>query len=313
MGCDNGYVVAGVQNAHFKERRTPDTQNTVLVKQGVHDQQHAASPHPKYRPDIDGLRALAVGSVVFYHAFPHRLTGGYTSVDIFFVISGCLISSILFAGFRQGAFSFADFYTRRARRIFPALITVLLPVGLFGWYVFTPDEFATLGKHIAAGSGFVANVALWLETGYFDTASDVKPLLHLWSLGVEEQFYIVWPVLLWATWRVRANVLIVGTVLAAASFMANVGGIEKYAEAVFYLPIPRFWELLSGAALAYMVVIKGNKDAGSLFAHAGTAGLSTTWWAWPDWFYWSSPSPGWALRWRFLAGGRCFPSLARRW
>ncbi|SMC21410.1 Peptidoglycan/LPS O-acetylase OafA/YrhL, contains acyltransferase and SGNH-hydrolase domains [Andreprevotia lacus DSM 23236] len=226
---------------------------------------HAAA-HPAYRPDIDGLRAVAVLAVVIFHAFPRWLAGGYVGVDIFFVISGFLISSILFGSLRNNSFSFVDFYSRRARRIFPALIVMLVTVALSGWYVLTPDEFAMLGKHIAAGSGFVANVALWLETGYFDTAADAKPLLHLWSLGVEEQFYIVWPLLLWAAWRRRLNLLVVGAVIATTSFAANVYGIAQYADAVFYLPFTRFWELLGGAGLAYAVTVRGHADIGRAFA-----------------------------------------------
>jgi hypothetical protein len=110
-------------------------------------------PHLPYRRDIDGLRAVAVAAVVLFHAFPRWLAGGYVGVDVFFVISGFLISSILFKSLATGSFTFSDFYARRARRIFPALGSMLVPVGLLGWYVLTPDEFSTLGKHIASGGG----------------------------------------------------------------------------------------------------------------------------------------------------------------
>jgi peptidoglycan/LPS O-acetylase OafA/YrhL len=226
--------------------------------------------HVKYRPDIDGLRAVAVISVLIFHAFPRWLAGGYVGVDIFFVISGYLISSILFTGLMEGTFSFGEFYARRARRIFPALITVLLATVLFGWYVLTPDEFSTLGKHVAAGSGFVGNITLWLESGYFDTSSDVKPLLHLWSLGVEEQFYIVWPLLLWGVWRRNWNLLTVGALLFLVSFVANVAFIHDHADAVFYLSVTRFWELLAGAGLAYVSVVKNQALVG-FFGEAWTA------------------------------------------
>ncbi|MBB3222338.1 acyltransferase family protein [Pseudoduganella umbonata] len=225
----------------------------------------AQPSHMHYRPDIDGLRAVAVLSVIIFHAFPRWLGGGFAGVDIFFVISGFLISSILFASFQKGTFSFLDFYSRRARRIFPALIVVFLPVAFLGWYVLTPDEFSALGKQIAAGAGFVANISLWMEAGYFDTSAEVKPLLHLWSLGVEEQFYIIWPLLLWAASKKKWNFFIVGSVLAAASFAANIFAIESHASAVFYLPVTRFWELLAGAGVAYAVVVLKYKDVGSLF------------------------------------------------
>lgn len=153
--------------------------------------------HPKYRPDIDGLRAIAVLSVVIYHAFPSKLTGGFLGVDIFFVISGFLISTILFQNIDRGSFSIGDFYIRRIRRIFPAHALVLISVLAFGWFCLFPDELQQLGKHTASSAGFIQNFTLWKEAGYFDNASETKPLLHIWSLGIEEQFYFLWPLLLW--------------------------------------------------------------------------------------------------------------------
>src|SRR6478735_6002612 len=163
----------------------------------------------KYRPDIDGLRAFAVLSVVLYHAFPQMLRGGYVGVDIFFVISGFLISSILFTEMTEGRFSFTVFYGRRIRRIFPALAVCLAAVLAYGFVSLTPPELAQLGKHVFFGAGFLSNIALWSESGYFDGAASLKPLLHLWSLGIEEQFYIVWPALLWVALRTKANLLVV--------------------------------------------------------------------------------------------------------
>ena len=142
----------------------------------------------KYRADIDGLRALAVGGVVLFHAFPHKLAGGFTGVDVFFVISGFLISSILFADCAKHSFSFADFYARRVRRIFPALLVVLISCLVFGWFALSANQFQLLGKHALSGLGFIVNFVLVGEAGYFDTAAETKPLLHLWSLAVEEQF-----------------------------------------------------------------------------------------------------------------------------
>jgi hypothetical protein len=149
--------------------------------------------HPKYRADIDGLRAVAVLAVVGFHAFPNLVKGGLVGVDIFFVISGFLISTIIFDSLERNSFSFLEFYSRRIRRIFPALLLVLIASFSFGWFTLLADEYKQLGKHIAAGAGFVSNFVFWNESGYFDNTADTKPLLHLWSLGIEEQFYIVWP------------------------------------------------------------------------------------------------------------------------
>ncbi|MFT4635652.1 MAG: peptidoglycan/LPS O-acetylase OafA/YrhL [Arenicella sp.] len=140
----------------------------------------------KYRADIDGLRALAVVPVVLFHAFPSRLSGGFVGVDIFFVISGFLISSIIFRELQRKRFSFSEFYARRVRRIFPALSLVLASTLLFGWFTLDADEYKMLGKHVAAGAGFVQNFVLWGEVNYFDISSELKPLLHLWSLAIEE-------------------------------------------------------------------------------------------------------------------------------
>src|SRR5690349_22040423 len=130
-----------------------------------------------YRPDIDGLRAVAVLAVVAYHAFPSRLPGGFVGVDVFFVISGFLISGQLMAAAAGGTFSFGDFYARRIRRIFPALIVVLVSVGLAGWFVLLPGEWAGLRTHIGASAIFANNIVLWSEAGYFDGPSELKPLL----------------------------------------------------------------------------------------------------------------------------------------
>jgi peptidoglycan/LPS O-acetylase OafA/YrhL len=155
----------------------------------------------KYRADIDGLRAIAVGAVLVYHAFPAVLKGGFTGVDVFFVISGYLISGIILDGVAGGRFTFAHFYARRIRRIFPALTVTLAAVMAAGWFWLYADDYARLSRHTAAGAAFVANIVLWRESSYFDVAADLKPLLHLWSLGIEEQFYLVWPLLLVAIER----------------------------------------------------------------------------------------------------------------
>jgi len=207
---------------------------------------------PGYRPDIDGLRAVAVGSVVGFHAFPLAAKGGFIGVDIFFVISGFLISGIIFRQLEAGRFSYLDFYSRRIKRIFPALLTVLAATLLAGWYLLLPDEFERLGKHLAAGAGFISNLALWNESGYFDAAADSKPLLHLWSLGIEEQFYLLWPLALGLVWRRRRGLLAITVLIAAVSFAINVATVRSDAVAAFYSPLSRFWELMAGGILAYV-------------------------------------------------------------
>ncbi len=204
-----------------------------------------------YRPDVDGLRAVAVLAVLAYHAFPDSAPGGFAGVDVFFVISGFLISGIILDSLHEGRFSFVEFYWRRVRRIFPGLILVLAASLLLGWRLLLPDEFMQLGKHVAAGAGFVSNIAFWREAGYFDTAAELKPLLHLWSLGVEEQYYLVWPLLLFLFRKDRRRMLWMMLALAGVSFAANVWLTAEHPTAAFYLPVSRFWELLAGGLLAY--------------------------------------------------------------
>lgn len=211
---------------------------------------HALS-HPKYRADIDGLRAIAVLSVVAYHAAPNWLRGGFIGVDIFFVISGFLISTILFSNLENDTFSLREFYARRIKRIFPSLLLVLMATYVIGWWVLLAGEFAQLGKQITAGALFVSNLALWNEAGYFDVAAETKPLLHLWSLGIEEQFYIVWPLLLMLAWKRNYNLLTLTLVFGAISMALNLNGIATNPTATFYSPQTRFWELLCGSLLAW--------------------------------------------------------------
>ncbi len=212
--------------------------------------------HPKYRPDIDGLRAVAVLAVVAFHAFPSSLKGGFIGVDVFFVISGYLISTIIFESLDRGAFSFREFYARRIKRIFPALILILVACFTFGWFALLADEFKQLQKHIAAGTSFVSNHVLWSEAGYFDNSAETKPLLHLWSLGIEEQFYIVWPLLLWFAWKRKFNLLTITILVAIVSFVLNLRGIKQDVVATFYSPQTRFWELLCGSLLAWVSLYK---------------------------------------------------------
>ena len=207
-------------------------------------------PKIPYRADVDGLRAVAVLSVIGFHAYPASAPGGFVGVDIFFVISGFLISSLILSALKEGSFSFTEFCARRVRRLFPALIVVLSATWLLGWFTLPPTEFAALGKHTAAGAAFAANIATFSEVGYFDAPAVTKPLLHLWSLGVEEQFYIIFPtflVLLWRWTRVRSYLILMGI----ASFALNIGLVWNHPAFAFYLPVTRLWEFILGALLAW--------------------------------------------------------------
>jgi peptidoglycan/LPS O-acetylase OafA/YrhL len=208
--------------------------------------------HPTYRPDVDGLRALAIVPVVAFHAFPSIAPGGFVGVDVFFVISGYLISSIIFGGLERGRFSLRRFYIRRIKRIFPALVLVLFTCLVWGWFGLFSDDYALVGKHVAGGAGFIANFLYWNEAGYFDFASETKPLLHLWSLGIEEQFYLIWPSLLLLCWHRGVPLAAVIAVLFAVSFGVNVVQVRSDEVAAFYAPWTRLWELLLGSGLAYL-------------------------------------------------------------
>jgi peptidoglycan/LPS O-acetylase OafA/YrhL len=232
--------------------------------------------HPKYRRDIDGLRAVAVLSVVAFHAFPDWIKGGFIGVDVFFVISGYLISTIIYENLDRGTFSFTEFYLRRVKRIFPALLLVLLSCYAFGWFSLLGDEYMQLGKHIAGGAGFVSNLVLWSESGYFDNAAETKPLLHLWSLGVEEQFYIFWPLLLWFAYRRRLNLLSIGILVALVSFGWNLRQVKVDAVADFYSPQTRFWELMLGSILAWVTLYKPNFMAAVGARRASTISVVAT-------------------------------------
>jgi len=214
-----------------------------------------------YRPDVDGLRAVAVLGVIGFHAFPGGLPGGFTGVDVFFVISGFLISGIVFRGLAAGSFSAAEFYARRIRRIFPGLVLVLAASLAFGWYVLLADEFERLGKHAAAGAGFVANFWLWHEGDYFNGDAASNPLLHLWSLGVEEQFYLLWPPLLILVWRrSRRSLPSIAALVTIASLATNLAVLHRFPRAAFYAPFSRLWELTAGGLLAYAKLGRSGED-----------------------------------------------------
>jgi peptidoglycan/LPS O-acetylase OafA/YrhL len=207
-------------------------------------------PSDRYRPDIDGLRAIAVMLVVNFHAFPEAMPGGFIGVDIFFVISGFLITGIIARELDQRRFSLVGFYNRRIRRIFPALIVVLAATLVLGWLWMLPAAYAQLSADVFVSAAFFSNIALLLQSGYFDIESGKKPLLHLWSLGIEEQFYLCWPLILMLAARLRLSILAAASVIALASFALNVALIGSNPVATFYLPFTRAWELLAGGALA---------------------------------------------------------------
>ena len=188
--------------------------------------------------------------VMNFHAFPNAVPGGFVGVDVFFVISGFLITGIITRELELGRFSLIEFYNRRIRRIFPALIVVLAATLVLGWFWMLPQAFAQLGSDAFASAAFLANIALLLQSGYFDVESAKKPLLHLWSLGIEEQFYLVWPLLLMLATRFRTPIMAMAAMLAIASFLLNVALIGSNPVATFYLPFTRAFELLTGAVLA---------------------------------------------------------------
>jgi len=204
-----------------------------------------------YRKDIDGLRALAVLAVVLFHAFPLLCTGGYVGVDIFFVISGFLITSIIVKDIDNSCFTLQAFYLKRVKRIFPALIVFLSVFLLFGYFVLFDEEYANFGKHVFSSSLFMNNFTLIREAGYFDRLSDLKPLLHLWSLGVEEQFYIVWPLIICILSKKPKSMQFGLLILVVISFVINLLRAKHHATDAFYSPQSRFWELGIGGILAY--------------------------------------------------------------
>ena len=215
-----------------------------------------------YRSDIDGLRAIAILSVVLFHAFGRHFPGGFIGVDIFFVISGYLISTVIFENALRNRFSFLDFYDRRIRRIFPGLLLVLTVTVIVGWLLLLPDELVALGKEVFGGATFIANFVLWLQSGYFDIEADKKPLLHLWSLSVEEQFYLVWPILLILIRKRKTVFWIISFILP--SFFLNLFLLHKYPSETFYFPVTRFWELLIGSLLSQGLEL--NRLKGSLLS-----------------------------------------------
>ena len=215
-----------------------------------------------YRPDVDGLRAVSVLAVVMFHA-GWGVPGGYVGVDVFFVISGFLITRLLVADLDRGSFSLARFWERRIRRIWPAAVVVTLTVLAVGGLILLPDAYRVLAGDAVAQATMLANVRLWAERGggYFDVSSDLRPLLHMWSLAVEEQFYLLYPLILAAAWRWGRSASVgMMAAVAVASFAASVLLLPTQPKMVFYLLPFRSWELLVGGLVAMLPALRLSRD-----------------------------------------------------
>ncbi|WP_282348528.1 acyltransferase family protein [Pseudomonas sp. PS01301] len=225
----------------------------------------------KYRPEIDGLRSLAVLPVILFHAGFSLFSGGFVGVDVFFVISGYLITSIILAEMTKGDFSLLRFYERRARRILPALFVMLLVCLPMAWMWLDPPDLKAFSKSLAAVPLFSSNLLFWRESGYFDAAAEMKPLLHTWTLAVEEQYYLLFPLLLMAGWRLgRRTVVAILAVLALASLALAEHGARQESVAAFYLLHARAWELLVGSFIAFYLARRPRSTASSWHAQAGS-------------------------------------------
>ena len=215
-----------------------------------------------YRPEVDGLRAIAVGAVLVYHAQfsisgHNPLPGGFLGVDIFFVISGYLISSIILRELAANSFSLLDFYHRRARRILPALFAIILASVVCGWFLLTPNAMETFSGSALSALFFGANFWFWAEDSYWAAPGSLKPLLHTWTLAVEEQFYIFFPLLLMFLWRrAKGRIFTIFVVLFIASLVLSQVGAHRFPDANFYLLPTRAWELLAGGMLAKLEMIR---------------------------------------------------------
>lgn len=216
-----------------------------------------------YRREVDGLRAIAVLPVILFHAGFGLFSGGFVGVDVFFVISGYLITSIILTEMREGKFTIIAFYERRARRILPALFVVMLACVPFAWLWMLPGELRDFSRSLVAVSVFASNVLFWRESGYFDTATELKPLLHTWSLALEEQYYLLFPIFLLLTWRLGKRwILGILVALAFISFAAAMWSAPDNPGAAFYLLPTRFWELLVGAFIAFYYFNNNVNEAG---------------------------------------------------
>ncbi len=227
----------------------------------------------KYRPEIDGLRALAVAPVILFHAGFGMFSGGYVGVDVFFVISGYLISLIVISEVRDGSFSLIAFYERRARRILPALFALVAFITPAAWFLMMPHQLKDFAESVLAVSLFSANVLFWLESGYFELASELKPLLHTWSLAVEEQFYLLFPLAVLVFHRLAKHSLAwLFVIIFIGSFSLAQTISHSAPDANFYLPFTRAWELLAGS-LAALYVLGNNRPNSAYGGYFSVAGL----------------------------------------
>lgn len=246
-------------------------------------------PHPTYRPDIDGLRAVSVLGVLLFHVGATWLPGGFVGVDVFFVISGYLITGILAREGDAGTFRYATFYERRVRRIYPALAVVLIATFIAGWFVLAPPQYRTFGRTLVWTPLFASNFAFMGQTGYFDPDAATKPLLHTWSLGVEEQYYILFPLLLGMARRAGIDRRRMIAAIVATSFAASVvSGAIGFDDGYFLLPM-RFWEIGCGALLATSPLDRLSRGAR---AGLGAVGLGMVVFS-MAWIDESLPFPGW--------------------
>ena len=223
-----------------------------------------------YRREIDGLRALAVLPVILFHAGFETFSGGFVGVDVFFVISGYLITTIILAELEQGKFSIVNFYERRARRILPALFLVMLVCIPFAWFWLLPSDMKDFSQSLVAVSVFASNILFWHESGYFDTAAELKPLLHTWSLAVEEQYYVLFPLFLMLFWKLGKRWILVtlGLVFIASLGVAQWAAYAK-PDAAFLLLPTRGWELLIGAFAAFYLSKANRRDFGKGLSETG--------------------------------------------
>ena len=227
----------------------------------------------KYRAEIDGLRALAVVPVILFHAGFELFSGGFVGVDVFFVISGYLITTILIEDLENKRFSLVSFYERRARRILPALFFVMFVCIPFAWMWMLPIQMKDFSQSLVAVSLFASNVLFWRKSGYFDAAAEEKPLLHTWSLAVEEQYYVLFPIFLILAWRFGKNrVFWMIVVMAAISLLLSEWGWRNKATANFYLAPTRAWELFAGSIAAF-IVQKNGVQKNNFLALLGLAAI----------------------------------------
>jgi peptidoglycan/LPS O-acetylase OafA/YrhL len=249
----------------------------------------------KYRAEVDGLRTVAVLPVILYHAGYSFFSGGYIGVDVFFVISGYLITTNIASEIEQGNFKLLKFYERRARRILPALFFVLLVAVIAALFISSKGELYGFGRSLSSVSVFLGNVFFWQTASYFDTGADLKPLLHTWSLAVEEQYYLIFPLLLMLGWKrfrkITLAVLILG---ALASFGLSVWGSANSPTANFFLLPFRFWELLAGALVALYLLKRQPSEEATTWMHQLIGLVAIALIAYPIFTYeQDTPFPGW--------------------